>query len=96
MHKAPRVLLLTRPGCHLCVDAESVVGTTCGALGVGWRTIDIDTDEQLRARYTDHVPVTFVDRELLGYWFVDETALRAALTNGTPRSMTDDWLLAHH
>ncbi|NHB85471.1 hypothetical protein G7085_14910 [Tessaracoccus sp. HDW20] len=51
---------------------------------VGWRAIDVDTDEQLRAKYTDHVPVTFVDQELLGYWFVDEVALRAALANGTP------------
>jgi len=63
---------------------------------VGWRAVDVDTDESLRAKYTDHVPVTFVDQELLGYWFVDATTLRAALADGTPRSMTDDWLLAHH
>ena len=56
-----------------------MVKTTCGELGVGWRIIDVDTDEQLKAQYTDHVPVTFVDDELLGYWFLDEATLRAAL-----------------
>ncbi|AQP46208.1 hypothetical protein BW730_00065 [Tessaracoccus aquimaris] len=96
MHPAPRVLLLTRSGCHLCVDAEVSVRSTCEELGVGWRLLDVDTDEQLKAKYTDHVPVTFVDQELLGYWFVDDEALREALRRGTPRPITDDWLLAHH
>ena len=96
MLPAPRVLLLTRVGCHLCVEAESVVRATCGGLGATYRIIDVDTDEILRAKYTDHVPVTFVDQELLGYWFVDADSLRGALSDGAPRPMTDDWLLAHH
>lgn len=96
MHPAPRVLLLTRVGCHLCVEAESVVQATCGDMGAQWRALDVDADEQLRMKYTDHVPVTFVDQELLGYWFVDADSLRTALSEGTPRPMTDDWLLAHH
>lgn len=89
-----RVLLLTRRGCHLCVEAEAAVRRTAADLGVTWRAVDVDTDERLRARFTDHVPVTFVDRELHGYWFVDEAALRDALTIGAPRDMTDDWIAA--
>lgn len=73
-----------------------MVRSTCAELGVEWRAVDVDTDERLRVRYTDHVPVTFVDQQLLSRWFVDGAALRAALTGGVPRSMTDDWLLAHH
>ena len=85
-------MLLTRNGCHLCVEAEAVMQRTCEDLGVAWRAIDVDTDEQLRARFTDHVPVTFVDQELLGYWFLDETALRAALAKSAPLATSDDWI----
>ncbi|SHJ27824.1 hypothetical protein SAMN02745244_02123 [Tessaracoccus bendigoensis DSM 12906] len=73
-----------------------MVRRICEELGVGWRELDVDDDERLREKYTDHVPVTFVDQELLGYWFVDDAALRVALARGKPRIMTDDWLLAHH
>ena len=74
-----RVLLLTRRGCHLCVEAEAAVRRTAADLGVTWRAVDVDTDERLRARFTDHVPVTFVDGEQLSLWFVDEARLSAAL-----------------
>lgn len=87
-----RVVLLTRDGCHLCVEAEAVLKRTCEDLGVGWRAIDVDTDERLRSKYTDHVPVTFVDQELLGYWFLDEAALRAALGRRPRQARSDDWL----
>lgn len=87
-----RVLLLTRSGCHLCVDAEVVVRSTCEDLGVAWGCVDIDSVGALRARFSDHVPVTFVDRELLSYWFVDDDALRVALTSRAPRDTTVDWI----
>lgn len=91
MTSASRVVLLTRSGCHLCVDAESVVRSTCEELGVAWRAVDVDSDETLRARYTDHVPVTFVDRRLLSYWCVDGAALRGALASPAPRDMPVEW-----
>lgn len=78
------------------MEAELTVRGTCAELGVGLRVQDVDTDERLRAKYTDHVPVTFVDQKLLGYWFVDDAALRAALASGPPRPIPDDWVLAHH
>ena len=87
-----RVLLLTRSGCHLCVDAEAVVRSACEDLGVAWRAVDIDSIGSLQARFTDHVPVTFVDRELLSYWFVDDDALRVALASRTPRDTPVDWV----
>ena len=91
MTRPSRVLLLTRAGCHLCVEAESVVRTTCEDLGVAWRAVDVDTDAALRAGYTDHVPVTFVDQRLLSYWVVDESALRGALASPAPRDTPVEW-----
>ena len=86
------MLLLTRDGCHLCVEAEAVLRRTCEDLEVGWRAIDIDTVEHLKSRFTDHVPVTYVDQELLGYWFLDELALRSALAKSVPQTPSDDWM----
>ncbi len=74
-----RVLLLVRDGCHLCIDAASVVAEVCGELGVPWRSVDVDSDPELRSAYTDHVPVTFVDGIEHARWFVDPTRLRSAL-----------------
>ena len=68
-----------------------MVAGVCGEVGAGWHTVDVDTDETLRAHWNDHVPVTFVDAKLHGRWFVDPDALRQALLNGTPRPVSADW-----
>lgn len=79
-----RVVVLVRDGCHLCEDVLASVATVCGRLGVGWRATDVDSDPQLRAEYTDHVPVTLVDDVVLAYWFLDPDALAAALLRAGP------------
>ena len=83
MTPEPRVLVLTRPGCHLCEQAIEVVAQVCAEFGTGWTTQDIDSDPELRRRYTDEVPVTFVDGAQHDFWRVDPARLRAAL--GAPR-----------
>jgi Glutaredoxin-like domain (DUF836) len=77
---AARVVVLVRHGCHLCDDAVSAVSTICSGLDVPWQAVDVDADPVLRARYSDHVPVTLVDGVQLAIWFLDPDALRAALT----------------
>lgn len=74
-----RVLVLVREGCHLCVDAAEVAAAVCADVGVRHELRNVDTDDDLRAAYTDHVPVTFVDGALLSYWGLDPNALRSAL-----------------
>ncbi|MEL4503721.1 glutaredoxin family protein [Luteococcus sp. H138] len=73
------VLLLTRQGCHLCELAEPVVQEVCRAHDASITTLDVDSDEHLRARYTDHVPVLYVRGRLLDYWQVDAGRLQRAL-----------------
>ncbi len=75
-----RVVLLVREGCHLCVEAAAVVEQVCAGRAVAWRQVDVDSDPELRAAYTDHVPVTFVDGQLHARWFVDPVTLEAALS----------------
>ena len=72
-------MLYTRPGCHLCEQAELVVADVCGRTGDSWTTVDITGDHRLVGAFTDQVPVTFVDGRQHDFWRVDATRLRAAL-----------------
>ena len=76
----PRVLVLTRPGCHLCQSALEVVAAVCGETGDQWTERNVDDDEDLTRRYTDQVPVTFVDGQQHDFWRVDPDRLRKALS----------------
>jgi glutaredoxin len=77
---APRVTLYSRPGCHLCDDARTVVARVCDALGEQYAEVDITTDPELERRFRDEIPVTFVDGEQHDFWRVDEHRLRRALS----------------
>ena len=80
MADAPaRVTFYTRAGCHLCDEARVVVERVCADLGERFEEVDIDADPELRERFTDEVPVTFVDGRQHDFWRVSETRLRAAL-----------------
>ena len=77
-----RVTLYSRPGCHLCDDARTVIEQVCAELGEAYEEVDIDADPQLQERYTDEVPVTFVDGRQHDFWRVSPDRLRAALQGG--------------
>ncbi|MFT4299247.1 MAG: glutaredoxin family protein [Aeromicrobium sp.] len=81
--EAARVVVLTRAGCHLCEVAEQVVEQVVAQTGDTWAAIDVDADPALAARYTDEVPVTFVDGRQHDFWRVDPDRLRAALARST-------------
>ena len=74
-----RVVLLSRPGCHLCDDARAVVERVTAELGVAWTERDITDSAQDLAEYADMIPVTFVDGVQHDFWRVSEDRLRAAL-----------------
>ena len=80
---AARVTLYTRAGCHLCEEARVVIEQVCADLGEEYAEVDIDTDPDLVARFTDEVPVTFVDGRQHDFWRVDPARLRAALITGS-------------
>jgi len=79
----PRIVVLTRPGCHLCEVAVATVAAVCADTGDEWAERDIAADAELTRRYTDQVPVTFVDGQQHDFWRVDETRLRSALVGST-------------
>lgn len=75
----PRVVLFTKPGCHLCDDARDVVAAVCAELGESFDEVDITTSEELMAAYGEQIPVTCVDGQQHDFWRVDPARLRAAL-----------------
>jgi hypothetical protein len=80
MQEQHRVLLLTRPGCHLCEHARAIIEKVTADLGVGWAERDITASEEDLRAYGDMIPVTFVDGVQHDFWRVTEDRLRAALT----------------
>jgi hypothetical protein len=75
----PRVVLIGKPGCHLCDTARDVVVSVTAELGVGWREVSILDDPSLAERYREQIPVVLVDGEQHDFWRVDERRLRHAL-----------------
>jgi glutaredoxin len=75
----PRVLLLSRPGCHLCQEAAAVIARVTADLGVDWAERDINENPDDLREYSDMVPVTFVDGVQHDFWRVSEERLRVAL-----------------
>ena len=48
-----RLVLFTRPDCHLCEEAAELLR----AQGLAWRAENIDRDLDLIRRYGDRIPV---------------------------------------
>ena len=80
----PRVLVISRDGCHLCEDALEVVAAVCAETGEQYAVRDVDSDPELLRLYTDQVPVTFVDGAQHDFWRVDPARLTAALRRKPP------------
>jgi len=77
--RAERVVVLTRQGCHLCDEVIAQVAAVCAETGEAYAVLDIDSDPDLQRRYTEQVPVTFVDGVQHDFWRVDPVRLKAAL-----------------
>jgi hypothetical protein len=78
-----RIVLLGRPGCHLCDDARAVITRVAADLGVWWEEHDLTAMPPGAgydpAEYWDKLPVTFIDGVEHDFWRVSEERLRAAL-----------------
>lgn len=77
--RTERVVVLTRLGCHLCEEAIAHIAVVCAETGDEYAVVDVDSDPELQRRYTEQVPVTFVDGAQHDFWRVDPVRLKAAL-----------------
>ena len=76
---ATRVVLIGKPGCHLCDDARAIIDKVCTELNVAWSELSILDDPALAAQYFELIPVTLVDGKPHDQWRVNENRLRVAL-----------------
>jgi glutaredoxin len=58
-----RVVLYSRPGCHLCDVARETILAQRERLGFDFEEIDIEGDDELELEYGIRVPVVDVDGE---------------------------------
>ncbi len=71
MESRPTIRFLTRPGCHLCVEARAWLQAileergAAGRLPAHVREVDITTDAELERRNLERIPVLVVGDEEL-------------------------------
>jgi len=75
----PDLLLLTRPGCHLCEDARRIVERVSKDLGIPWQERSIEQDPDLLDRFAEEIPVLMIDGVQRDFWQIDEARLRRLL-----------------
>ncbi len=81
------VVVYSRKGCHLCDVVMQTLTELEGAADFQWREVDIDADSELRRKYTDEVPVVFIDgHKAFKYRMSAPEFLRVlAARSGSPR-----------
>jgi glutaredoxin len=55
------VVVYSRKGCHLCDVVKETLAQVQSKVDFQWREVDIDADPELQRKYTDEVPVVFID-----------------------------------
>lgn len=74
-----RVLLIERPGCHLCAAAHAVLDQVTARTGERWVSVEVDSSPDLQEAYGELVPVVLVDGVERGHWRLDGAVIEAAL-----------------
>ncbi|MEK5068571.1 glutaredoxin family protein [Sporosarcina sp. FSL K6-1508] len=72
------VTFYTKPGCHLCDEAESMMKLVQEDFPLTWTKVDIETDDESHEKYMLMIPVIEKDNTVLLYGsigYVDILAL---------------------
>jgi Glutaredoxin-like domain (DUF836) len=82
-----RLMLLSRPGCHLCDEMRREVDALLADQPHEWNVVDVDTDPDLARRYGDSIPVLFVNGHLFAKIRVPRMASKLRLLRVTSPSL---------
>ncbi len=66
------VVVYSRKGCHLCEVVKESITKLHRRGGFTWTEIDVDSDDLLRHRFTDEVPVVFINGRKAFKYHLDE------------------------
>ena len=87
MPKLISLTLLTKPGCHLCEEAKTVVDSAIDKFKsehssenpIELTEVNILEDQALLERYGEEIPVLQINGATHAYWRIDSERLIAAL-----------------
>lgn len=71
--------LLSRPDCHLCQQMRADVDRLLGSEPHTWEIVDVDSDDELARRWSDVIPVLFVNGRLFAKLRIPKLAARLRL-----------------
>lgn len=74
------VVLYSRKGCHLCEIVKESLSKLSRQRGFQWREIDVDSNTELKRRFTDEVPVVFINGRKAFKYRMDEREFLRKLT----------------
>ena len=85
---APRITLLTKPGCHLCDQARTALDAVLAepefaGAALGYDEENILDDDALNDEYAEEIPVVMIDGRVHTIWRVEPERLRTALRRAT-------------
>ena len=81
-----QLLLLGKPGCHLCDDARVVIESVLSDRSdVAFEERSILDDPALLDLYAEEIPVVLIDDRVHTIWRVDRARLTAALDAASTR-----------
>jgi len=72
MAEPRQVVVYSRKGCHLCEIVKETLTKLQRRGGFTWREIDVESDDELRRRFTDEVPVIIIDGHKAFKYHMDE------------------------
>lgn len=80
------LMLIGKPGCHLCDDAREVVDSVVTDFAVSFPAAKVQLVEKnilddalLSERYHEEIPVLLINGKVHNYWRIDPVRFRAAL-----------------
>jgi glutaredoxin len=74
-----RLRIYSKPDCHLCDEAKSVLDRVATEFNTKVEVINIEQDKEVYEKYRYDIPVIFLDDVKLFKHKVDEEKLRKAL-----------------
>ncbi len=85
MSKAIQLTLFTKPGCHLCEEAKTAVGSVIEGFAsehdaeISLTEVNILEDPQSIEKYSEEIPVLQINGQTHAYWRIDSERLKSAL-----------------
>jgi hypothetical protein len=79
------IVLYGKPDCHLCEQAEAIVGRVTAELGVSWDRVDIRSTPALFERFKYRIPVIEIGGGATLDWPTTAERVRRAILAADPR-----------